>query len=134
MNVYFEPQDAESTRFMKADLLPLFQETSIAERVDLKLIPFGRAECNAETQEYLWVYFIGKLGELTFSLLVAPALKAMTNASWCIWCPVRWMITKITEMQLKSSHAFRVNPRLMPLTNNASENCQQRKQIGEFFV
>jgi hypothetical protein len=52
MNVYFEPQDVESTRFFKAELLPLFQDASIAERVNLKLIPFGRAECNAATQEY----------------------------------------------------------------------------------
>jgi hypothetical protein len=52
MNVYFEPQDPESTRFFKAELLPLFQDASIADRVDLKLVPFGRAECDASHQEY----------------------------------------------------------------------------------
>ncbi|KAI6189449.1 hypothetical protein M3Y97_00009700 [Aphelenchoides bicaudatus] len=52
MNVYFEPQDPESTRFFKSELLPLFQDTSIAERVDLKLVPFGHAQCDASHQEY----------------------------------------------------------------------------------
>lgn len=52
MNVYFEPQDPETTRFFKSEMLPLFQDASIAERVELKLVPFGRAECSAATQEY----------------------------------------------------------------------------------
>jgi hypothetical protein len=51
MNVYFEPQDPESTRFFKTQLLPIF-ETGIAERIELKLVPFGRALCSSANQDY----------------------------------------------------------------------------------
>ncbi|KAI6232702.1 hypothetical protein M3Y99_00994100 [Aphelenchoides fujianensis] len=52
VQVYFEPQDPESTRFFKSELLPLFQ-TGIGARIDLKLVPFGRASCDAGHQDYV---------------------------------------------------------------------------------
>jgi hypothetical protein len=53
LNVYFEPQDAKSTSFIKNELFPLFQNASdIAERVSLKLVPFRNAICNTDNQDY----------------------------------------------------------------------------------
>lgn len=51
MNVYFEPQDLESTTFLKEQLMPLM-ENGLIEKIDLKLIPTGRATCDASHQEY----------------------------------------------------------------------------------
>lgn len=51
MNVYFEAQDSESTRFFKEQLLPL-KENGLLEHIDLKMVPSGRATCDAAHQEY----------------------------------------------------------------------------------
>ncbi|KAI6190279.1 hypothetical protein M3Y97_00100300 [Aphelenchoides bicaudatus] len=52
LNVYFEPQNADSTKLIKTELLPLFQDSEMAERISLKLTPSGRATCNAAHKEY----------------------------------------------------------------------------------
>lgn len=53
LNVYFEPKDRASTNFIKNELLPLFRNASdIVEHLSLKLVPFGRAKCDTDNEEY----------------------------------------------------------------------------------
>jgi hypothetical protein len=53
LNVYFEPQDPESTKLIKQELMSLFQNAELSERVSLKLVPFGHAKCDPAHQEYV---------------------------------------------------------------------------------
>jgi hypothetical protein len=51
LNVYYESQSVESTEFFKDQLLPVY-ESGLLSKVDLKLIPFGHATCDASSEEY----------------------------------------------------------------------------------
>jgi endonuclease III len=51
MNVYYEPQNAQSTHFFKKQLMPLV-ETDLMDHIDLKLVPTGRSVCNPAHQQY----------------------------------------------------------------------------------
>ncbi|KAI6224959.1 hypothetical protein M3Y95_00807800 [Aphelenchoides besseyi] len=117
LQVYFEPQDAESTRFFQSELLPLFQ-TGIGERVDLKLVPFGRATCDASHRDYVCkctlgpeecelmhlmsctlhdyrhhedaVELVGCIqGQPTFQAAYTQCIKPLPDreASWLLQCP-----------------------------------------------
>ncbi|CAD5217170.1 unnamed protein product [Bursaphelenchus xylophilus] len=53
LNVYFEPQNMESTRFFKSQLLPLYENTELGDRVELRLVPHGRAHCDNVEKDYV---------------------------------------------------------------------------------
>lgn len=53
LNVYFEPQDFDSTGFFKSQLTPLLSTTTLGSRVQLRLVPFGRAQCENVGRDYV---------------------------------------------------------------------------------
>ncbi|CAD5212816.1 unnamed protein product [Bursaphelenchus okinawaensis] len=53
LNIYFEAQNMESTHFFKTQLLPLYENTELGNRIELRLVPYGRSHCDNIEKDYV---------------------------------------------------------------------------------